>query len=119
MKPHAGAARRIKPVENEIDLDTLVANARGATDFLKALAHEARLMILCLLVDGEKSVTEIEQTLGLRQPAVSQQLARLRADDLVESRRDGKSIYYSLARTEVREVIEALHRAFCKPRRTR
>jgi DNA-binding transcriptional ArsR family regulator len=55
----------------------------------------------------------------LRQPAVSQQLARLRADDLVEARRDGKSIYYSLARTEVREVIEALHRAFCKPRRTR
>ena len=64
MKTHSGAARRIKPVENEIDLDTLVANARGATDFLKALAHEARLMILCLLVDGEKSVTEIEQTLG-------------------------------------------------------
>ena len=53
MKPHAGAARRIKPVEGEIDLDTLVANARGASDFLKALAHEARLMILCLLVDGD------------------------------------------------------------------
>jgi DNA-binding transcriptional ArsR family regulator len=119
MKSQAGAARRIKPADAEIDLDTMVANARGASEFLKALSHEARLMILCLLADGEKSVTEIEQTLSLRQPAVSQQLARLRADDLVEARRDGKNIYYSLARTEVREVIEALHRAFCKPRRTR
>jgi DNA-binding transcriptional ArsR family regulator len=53
----------------------------------------------------------------LRQPAVSQQLARLRADDLVEARREGKNIYYSLARSEVRDIIEALHRAFCKPRR--
>jgi DNA-binding transcriptional ArsR family regulator len=110
MKTHAGAARRLKPAEPEIDLDTLVANARGASEFLKALSHEARLMILCLLVDGEKSVTEIEQTLNLRQPAVSQQLA---------ARRDGKNIYYSLARTEVRGIIEALHRAFCKPRRAR
>jgi DNA-binding transcriptional ArsR family regulator len=119
MKLRAGSARRTKPSEPEIDLDTLVANARGASEFLKALSHEARLMILCLLADGEKSVTEIERTLGLRQPAISQQLARLRADDLVEARRDGKNIYYSLARTEVRDIIEALHRAFCKPRRTR
>ena len=95
----------------------LVANAHGASEFLKALSHEVRLMILCLLVDGEKSVSEIEQTLRLRQPAVSQQLARLRADDLVEARREGKNIYYSLARSEVRDIIEALHRAFCKPRR--
>jgi len=119
MKGRTNAERRARPSDAEIDLDTLVANARGASEFLKALAHEARLMILCLLVDGEKSVTEIEQSLSLRQPAVSQQLARLRADDLVESRRDGKNIYYSLARAEVRDVIEALHRAFCKPRRTR
>ena len=119
MKPRAAAARRAKLSEPEIDLDTLVANARGASEFLKALSHEARLIILCLLANGEKSVTEIEQTLSLRQPAVSQQLARLRADDLVDARRDGKNIYYSLARTEVRDIIEALHRVFCKPRRTR
>jgi DNA-binding transcriptional ArsR family regulator len=103
----------------DIDIDLLVANAREASDFLKALSHEARLVILCLLLEGEKSVTEIEQTLSLRQPAVSQQLARLRADDLVDTRRDGKSIYYSLARPEVRDVIESLHRAFCRPRRAR
>lgn len=109
------AQRRAKPSEDELDLDTLVANAREASEFLKALSHEARLMILCLLATGEKSVSEIEQTLRLRQPAVSQQLARLRIDNLVDTRRDGKNIYYSLTRTEVREVIEALHRAFCAP----
>ena len=119
MRGRATAQRRTKPADAELDLDTLVANAHGASEFLKALSHEARLMILCLLVDGEKSVSDIEQTLKLRQPAVSQQLARLRADDLVEARREGKNIYYSLARSEVRDIIEALHRAFCRPRRTK
>jgi DNA-binding transcriptional ArsR family regulator len=111
------AAVRRTAAGGSMDMDEMLANARQASVFLKALAHEARLVILCLLVDGEKSVGEIEETLRLRQPAVSQQLARLRADDLVESRRDGKNIYYSLARPEVREVIEALHRSFCKPKR--
>jgi DNA-binding transcriptional ArsR family regulator len=118
MKSRAATAeRRSKPADAELELETLVANAQRASAFLKALSHEARLMILCLLVDGEKSVSAIEQTLSLRQPAVSQQLARLRADDLVEARRDGKNIYYSLAHSEVREIIEALHRTFCKPHR--
>lgn len=103
------------PAHDDNDLDTLAANAREASELLKALSHEGRLMILCLLAAGEKSVTEIEHTLSLRQPAVSQQLARLRSDNLVETRRDGKNIYYSLARPEVREVIKALHRAFCAP----
>jgi DNA-binding transcriptional ArsR family regulator len=103
----------------DLDIDTMLNNARMASEFLKALSHEARLVILCLLVDGEKSVTEIEQTLSLRQPAVSQQLARLRADGLVDTRRDGKNIYYSLAKAEVRDVIMALHAAFCKPKRGR
>jgi DNA-binding transcriptional ArsR family regulator len=96
--------------------DELLEQARAASEFLKAFTHEARLVILCLLVDGEKTVTELEQLLNLRQPAVSQQLARLRADDLVEMRRDGKNIYYSLARPEVRDVISVLHRVFCQPR---
>jgi DNA-binding transcriptional ArsR family regulator len=108
-----------RPKKAAPDIDTLLENAREASEFLKALSHEARLVILCLLADGEKTVTEIEQTLALRQPAVSQQLARLRADKLVEARRDGKNIYYSLARPEVRQVIEALHEAFCEPRRRR
>ena len=103
----------------EIDIEMMMANARDASEFLKALAHESRLVILCMLVDGEKSVTEIEQLLSIRQPAVSQQLARLRADNLVETRRDGKNIYYSLARREVREIIEALHAVFCKSMRSK
>jgi DNA-binding transcriptional ArsR family regulator len=117
--PTRAVAQREATSADDVDLDMLLANARRASEFLKALSHEARLVILCLLSEGERSVTEIEHTLRLRQPAVSQQLARLRADDLVETRRDGKNVYYSLARSEVREVIAALHRAFCKPRRRR
>ena len=117
MRPHALA--KSPDLDIDLDLDTMIENASKAAAFLKALSHEARLVILCLLVDGEKSVTEIEQMLRLRQPAVSQQLARLRADELVETRRDGKSVYYSLARPEVRDIIIALHAAFCPPKRSR
>ena len=102
-----------------LDIDMLQANAREASEFLKALSHEVRLLILCFLIEGERSVGEIEKMLKLRQPAVSQQLARLRADGLVETRRDGKNIYYSLARTEVRDVIQVLHDSFCGTRKTR
>src|SRR5262249_61856639 len=102
-----------------LDFDMLLANARQASDLLKALSHEVRLLILCFLIEGEKSVGEIEKLLDLRQPAVSQQLARLRSDGLVEARRNGKNIYYSLARPEVRDVIGVLHDAFCRPRKSR
>ncbi len=95
-------------------LDNMTANARRATDFLKALAHENRLMILCILAEGEKSVTELEQMLGLRQPTVSQQLARLRADGMVATRRTGKTINYRLASNEARVVIGALYELFCR-----
>jgi DNA-binding transcriptional ArsR family regulator len=115
MSPQVQAKSR----DRNLDIDLMIANAQQASDFLKALSHETRLVILCLLVEGEKSVAELEDMLSLRQPAVSQQLARLRADDLVEARRDGKNIYYSLARPEVRDVIEALHAAFCRPKRSR
>jgi DNA-binding transcriptional ArsR family regulator len=112
------AAPKIK-LPAGLDIDMMLTNARQASEFLKALSHEVRLLILCFLIEGEKSVTEIEKMLKLRQPAVSQQLARLRADGLVETRRNGKNIYYSLARTEVREVIQILHDAFCRPRKSR
>ena len=96
----------------------MVDNAKRASEFLKALAHESRLIILCILAQGEKSVSELEQELKLRQPTVSQQLARLRADRLVSTRRDGKVIYYSLASDEARIIIGAIYDVFCKrPRR--
>ena len=101
------------------ELDRLVGNARRASDFLKALAHESRLIILCILSEGEKSVSELEHELSLRQPTVSQQLARLRSDGLVTTRRDGKAIFYQLASDEARVVIGAICDVFCRKLRKR
>ncbi|MFM8749103.1 metalloregulator ArsR/SmtB family transcription factor [Rhabdaerophilum sp.] len=97
------------------DLDMLMRKARKASDFLKALSHESRLLLLCLLAERERSVSELEQILSLRQPTVSQQLARLRLDGLVSTRREGKSILYSLADEDVRRVITVLYSIFCAP----
>jgi DNA-binding transcriptional ArsR family regulator len=88
-------------------------NARMASALLKAMSHENRLLILCLLADGEKPVTELERSLGMRQPAVSQQLARLRAEKLVKARREGKAIYYSIASDSALQVIQLLYKLFC------
>jgi DNA-binding transcriptional ArsR family regulator len=97
------------------DAERMAEQAKRAADLLKALAHENRLMILCILSQGEKSVSELEQLLSLRQPTVSQQLARLRADGLVATRRDGKTIHYSLASEEARVVLAAVYAVFCGP----
>jgi DNA-binding transcriptional ArsR family regulator len=97
------------------DLDMLFAKARKASDFLKALSHEHRLLLLCILSQGERSVSELEQLLSLRQPTVSQQLARLRLDGLVATRREGKTIYYSLASQDVRRVIGVIYDIYCGP----
>ena len=78
------------------------------------LAHEGRLMILCHLGSGEKSVGELEELLDMRQAAVSQMLARLREEGFVVTRRDGKTVYYRLANEQTQEVISLLHRLFCK-----
>ena len=104
---------RLKDIDAD-ELDLLVEKARRASDFLKALAHESRLLILCSLAEGEKSVTELERFLAQRQPAVSQQLARLRADGLVAARREGKTIYYRLASEEARVIIGAVYDVFCR-----
>ncbi len=101
------------------ELERMVGNAKRASEFLKALAHENRLMILCILAEGEKSVSELEDLLALRQPTVSQQLARLRADGLVSTRRDGKTIYYSVASEEARTIVGAVYDVFCRKGRKR
>lgn len=110
----AGTARTAQPETSGSELAELLDSAHEASEFLKALAHETRLLILCLLIDGRKSVRELEHLLEMRQAFISQQLARLRADDLVEAQRDGKNMYYSIARPEVLEIIRSLHRAFCR-----
>ena len=92
----------------------MIENALSAADFLKALAHEGRLLILCHLASGEKSVSDLEQLLHYRQAAVSQQLARLRLEGLVTYRRDGKTIYYSLVDQKSRKVIELVYDLFCE-----
>ena len=85
----------------------------GKTYFLKALANENRLLILCHLAEGEMSVTALERSIGIRQPTLSQQLARLRSEDLVATRRDGKTIYYSLASDQVMKTLQLMHGLFC------
>ena len=107
----------LQPLENldhPREFNRVIGNAKRAGKFLKALAHESRLTILCILSEGEKSVSELEGLLSLRQATVSQQLARLRADGLVSTRRDGKIIYYNLASEEARIVVGAVHDVFCK-----
>lgn len=94
--------------------EEMLARADEASNFLKALAHEGRLMILCHLASGERSVTELENLLSSRQAAVSQQLARLRLEGLVSARRDGKAIYYSLADPRAARLVAALYDIFCK-----
>ena len=85
----------------------------------KMIRWTSRLLILCNLLDGEKSVGELESFLDLRQSTVSQQLARLRLEGLVAARREGKTIYYSIVNERVRAVIGVLYSAFCgvKPSR--
>ena len=94
--------------------DNVIEQARKASDLLKALSHETRLLILCLLSEGEKSVSELEEIMAMPQAAVSQQLARLRLDRLVNTRRDGRMVYYSLAGDEVGSVVSVLYDLFCK-----
>lgn len=96
------------------DMDKMVANAMQATNFLKAISHEGRLIILCHLASGEKTVTELEELLSARQSSVSQQLSRLRLEGLVRPRRDGKAIYYSLADDRPKQIIEVVYDLFCR-----
>ena len=99
---------------NSPDIDRMMRNAHQASHFLKALSHETRLVLLYLLSEDERSVTDLENILALRQPAVSQQLARLRLDGLVSTRRDGKIIYYSIANEDIRRAIMLVYEVFCK-----
>lgn len=96
------------------EMERIVDNATTASNFLKAVSHEGRLMILCHLVSGEKSVTELEELLSARQAAVSQQLSRLRLEGLVIPRRDGKAIYYRLADDRPKRILELVYDLFCE-----
>ncbi len=96
------------------DMDKMAGNAVRAVNFLKAIGHEGRLMILCHLASGEKSVTDLEELLATRQAAVSQQLSRLRLEGLVTPRREGKVIYYSLTDKRSTQMMEVVYDLFCR-----
>lgn len=102
------------PAPGEGALEKLIDRAERVSKFLKALGHDGRLTILCHLVDGPKSVTELENLLSARQAVVSQQLARLRLEGLVAARRDGNAIYYSIRDARAREAIIFLANLFGK-----
>ena len=96
------------------NLEQMLSNAQEATDFLKAMAHEGRLIILCRLAQGECPVGELENMLSARQAAVSQQLARLRLEGLVTTRREGKTIYYTIKDERVKHMIDVVYDLFCR-----
>ena len=96
-----------------LSMKNIQENAKLASNFLKGMANETRLVILCTLAEGEKNVGELEDILGIRQPTLSQQLTRLRADKLVRTRRESKQIFYSLASEEAELVLGLLYKLFC------
>jgi DNA-binding transcriptional ArsR family regulator len=98
-----------------MNLMELGSRAEKAEAFLKALANRHRLMILCELHKGEQSVGVLHEAIGLSQSALSQHLARLREDQLVKTRRESQTIYYSLASKEAGQVIALLYELFCAP----
>ena len=105
-----------------IDLDAMRAGAQQACALMKVLANPERLLLLCELAEGERNVGELEQALGIVQPTLSQQLAVLRTEGLVSTRRDGKSIYYQIASTQALALMQVLYTQFCtpsKPKRNR
>ena len=97
----------------EFDLDQMTDAADNACALMKTLGHKGRLMVLCQLASGEKSVGELSETLGIPQSPLSQHLARMRKENLVATRRDAQTIYYSLAAVEARKIIECLYELYC------
>lgn len=98
-----------------MNINAMRAQACSAAAFLKNLANDRRLMILCVLLQGERSVGELEEIIDLSQSALSQHLARLRRDHLVKTRRESQTIYYSLADPAVKKVIGTLYEIYCGP----
>jgi DNA-binding transcriptional ArsR family regulator len=96
-----------------VDPNQLQRRVREASELMKALGNAHRLMILCQLLEGEKSVGELVRSIGLSQSALSQHLARLRRDGLVSTRRSAQTIYYALAGGEARALLQTLHGLYC------
>ena len=98
-----------------MNLDDLKQNAGAAEQLLKAMASRPRLMILCELLKGERTVTALQQAVGLRMSAMSQHLARLRADRLVSTRRESQTVHYSIISEPAKTLIATLYDLYCSP----
>ena len=101
-----------------MNIEDFADKALHAAELLKMMGNERRLMILCQLGRGEKSVGELERLIGLKQSALSQHLSKLRAERLVSTRRESQTIYYSLASHEISELIDTLYGLYCPPDET-
>jgi len=101
----------------KMNIDDMQSAAHDATELLKALSNRHRLMIVCQLVERERSVGELAEALGIRDSTVSQHLALLRKDGLVAARRDGQTIWYSISSVPARAVLEALYNVYCGPKK--
>ena len=99
----------------KVSVDSMQEQAGKAQRLLTAMANEKRLLILCQLIDGERSVNDIAELLGTRQSTISQHLALLRRDGFVQARRDGQTQFYSLKGDDARSVIETLYTLYCVP----
>lgn len=98
-----------------MDVDTMVQNADSAAALLKSIAHPARLLVLCQLVEGESSVGDLQPMTGLSMSALSQHLAVLRDMELVDTRREAQTVYYSLTDSPAVAVLNALYSEYCAP----
>ncbi len=98
-----------------MDIGEMRVAACDASQFLKSMSNEDRLMLLCYLSQGEYSVSELEEKTGIMQPTLSQQLGVLRNEDLVDTRRDGKRIFYSIKSQKVLTLLQCMYELFCKP----
>jgi DNA-binding transcriptional ArsR family regulator len=99
---------------SRMDFDAMQQNATEAVNLLKGLANESRLMIMCVLSEGEVSVGQLNQRIKLSQSALSQHLAVLRDQELVQTRRESQTIFYRLADTAAMSIIELLHDVYCE-----
>ena len=98
-----------------MDLSVLEANSGRASQLLRVMSNEKRLMILCNLLEGERSVQELQAATGLGQSTVSQQLAVMRGERLVKHRREAQSVIYEIDSEEAAAILETLHRLYCAP----
>lgn len=114
-----GTPRAVAPLPPAMaaKIAELQDNARRAAGMLKAMSNPSRLVILCQLAEGERSVGELETLVGVSQSGISQHLAVLRREHVVSTRRDKQTVFYSLASAEVVALMATLHKVFCKPAR--